>query len=347
MKRNHLLAMNLAVSSLLVFLFVPVNAAQLMDKTESHIHDHLALVDYKTPRAQFMDKVPVTMVTCEEGFELIMKKSNGAPACVKPSTVAILIERGWGIHVLPDYENGDNNSDMLKTDKGEFAIKTETVTYFENYTGYLAMPDTNEENLPGVILIHEAWGLNDNMKEMAEELASYGYMALAVNLYGTDAATTIDEGRQLMSSYDPEKGVDNMSGAVDYLQANYGVQKVGSIGWCFGGGQSLELALNNSDMDATVIYYGRLTTDPERLSSISWPVLGIFAGLDTGITPESVNEFEKALDELGIQNEIHIYPNVNHAFANPSGDRYAPEETKDAWAKTLAFFEVTLKNASG
>ncbi len=344
MKRNHLLVMNLAVSSLLVFLFVPVNAAQLIDNTESHIHYHLALVDYKTPRAQFMDKVPVTMVTCEEGFELIMKKSSGTPACVRPSTVAVLIERGWGIHILPDYENKDNNSDLLKTDKGEFTVMTETVTYFENYTGYLAMPDTDEENLPGVILIHEVWGLNDNMKEMAEELASHGYVALAVNLYGTDAATTIDEGRQLMSSYYPQKGVDNMSGAVDYLQENYGVQKIGSIGWCFGGGQSLELALNNPNMDATVIYYGRLTTDQERLSSISWPILGIFAGLDTGITPETVNEFEKALDDLGIQNEIHIYPNVNHAFANPYGERYAPEETKDAWEKTLAFFEATLKN---
>jgi carboxymethylenebutenolidase len=99
-------------------------------------------------------------------------------------------------------------------------------------------------------------------------------------------------------------------------------------------------------MDATVIYYGRLTSDPERLSSISWPVLGIFAGLDTGITAESVNEFEKTLNDLGIQNEIHIYPNVNHAFANPSGERYAPEETKDAWEKTLAFLEQTLKNTS-
>lgn len=343
MKRNHLLAMNLAVSSLLVFLFVPVNAVQLMDKTESHSHVHAVFVDYKSPRAQFMDKIPVTMVTCEEGFELIMKKTNGMPACVRPPTVAILIERGWGMHVLPDYEKGDDNSGLLKTGEGPYNVKTEDVTYFDDYVGYLAMPDTDEENLPGVILIHEWWGLNDNMKDMADELASHGYVALAVNLYGVEAAKTSDEARELTSSYDQQKGVENMSGAVEFLQTNYDVQKIGSIGWCFGGGQSLEIALNNSDIDATVIYYGRLTTDPERLSTISWPILGIFAGLDTGIPVETVQEFEKTLDDLGIQNEIHIYPNVNHAFANPSGDRYAPEETKDAWAKTIAFLDETLK----
>jgi carboxymethylenebutenolidase len=322
-------------------LFVPVNAVQPIDKTESHVHDHI-LIDYKSPRAQFLDKVPLNMITCGEGFELIMKKTSGMPACVKISTVEALIERGWGVHVLPDYENGNNNSEMLKTGTGSFAVKTQSVTYFENYTGYLAMPDA-EGIFPGIIVIHELWGLNDNMKDMAEELASHGYVALAVNLYGAEAATTSEEGRQMMSAYDLQKGIENMNGAIAYLEENHGVQKVGSIGWCFGGGQSLELALNNRNMDATVIYYGRLTTDQERLSSISWPVLGIFAGLDTGITMETVKEFEKALDEIGIQNEIYIYPNVNHAFANPSGQRYAPEETKDAWEKTLAFLSSTLK----
>jgi carboxymethylenebutenolidase len=96
-------------------------------------------------------------------------------------------------------------------------------------------------------------------------------------------------------------------------------------------------------MDATVIYYGSITSDKEKLGSISWPVLGIFAGLDQGIPPSSVEEFEKSLDELGVQNEIHVYPDVDHAFANPSGERYAPEETKDAWQKTLDFLESTLR----
>ena len=95
-------------------------------------------------------------------------------------------------------------------------------------------------------------------------------------------------------------------------------------------------------MDATVIYYGSLVTEQESLSSIKWPVLGIFAELDQGIPVESVNSFESSLDDLNIPNEIHIYPGVNHAFANPSGDRYAPDESKDAWQKTLEFLESNL-----
>ena len=108
-------------------------------------------------------------------------------------------------------------------------------------------------------------------------------------------------------------------------------------------GQSLNLALNNDDMDATVIYYGSLVTEPETLSSINWPMLGIFAELDQGISPEQVNEFESALNELEIPNEIHIYPDVNHAFANPSGERYAPDASMDAWQKTIEFFELNLR----
>jgi carboxymethylenebutenolidase len=336
--------MNLAVSSLLVLLFIPVNAVQLMDKTESHNHDHAIFVDYKSPRAQFMDKIPVTMVTCDEGFELIMKKTNGMPACVKPSTAAILIERGWGVHVLPDYVSGNNNSELFNK-SGPYEVITEEVNYFENYDGYLATPDAEEAtSFPGIILIHENRGLNQNIKDMAEELASHGYVALAVDLFGVEAATTADEARQLSASYDPQKGLENMNAAVQFLKER-GVQKIASIGWCFGGGQSLELALSNNEMDATIIYYGRLVTEPERLSTITWPVLGIFAGLDTGIPPERVHEFEDALNELGIQNEIHIYPNVNHAFANPSGERHAPEETRDAWEKTLTFLSDTLKES--
>jgi carboxymethylenebutenolidase len=96
-------------------------------------------------------------------------------------------------------------------------------------------------------------------------------------------------------------------------------------------------------MDATVIYYGQLVSDQDQLSSINWPVLGIFAELDQGITEDSVNAFESSLNELGIENEIHIYPGVDHAFANPTGERYAPVESEDAWKKTLEFLNNNLK----
>jgi carboxymethylenebutenolidase len=270
-----------------------------------------------------------------------MKKSNGMPACVKPSSVSKLIERGWGVHILPDYvKNENNNSEMISG--GTFSILTEDVNYSDDVLGFLARPDI-PGSYPGIVMIHEWWGLNENIKQMARDLASHGYIVLAVDLYGKEAATTADEARQLMASYNLENGIANMNDATNFLLENYQVNKLGSIGWCFGGGQSLNLALNNENMDSTVIYYGQLNTDESQLSSIKWPVLGIFAGLDQGIPVETVHEFETALDNLGIKNEIYIYPNVTHAFANPSGMSYAPDETKDAWEKTIRFLDENLK----
>ena len=307
----------------------------------SQVYDYVYGIAYfPPPLKQIQDGTDPSDVTCTEGLELVMKFSNGQPACVKPSSVEKLIERGWAIHVLPDYEKNDNNnSEIFAT--GDLEVETTDVSYFGNSNGYLAKP-VADGDYPGVIMIHEWWGLNDNIKEMAEKLASHGYVVFAVDLYDGQVGTTADEARQLRSSFDQTQWTDNMKTAVSYLEENHSPSSLGSIGWCFGGGQSLNLALNNENMDATVIYYGQLVTDTEELSKINWPILGIFAELDSGIPPEAVNEFESALNEVKIENNITIYPGVNHAFANPSGDRYAPAESKDAWQKTLKFFEDNL-----
>ncbi|MFB5645758.1 MAG: dienelactone hydrolase family protein, partial [Nitrosopumilaceae archaeon] len=295
---------------------------------------------FPPPLKQMSQGTSPENVTCTEGLELVLKKSNGLPACVKPSSVEKLIERGWAIHVLPDYNPQNNNSEIFE--EGKYEVKSEFVNYFEDTEGYLARP-IMDGDFPGIVMIHEWWGLNENIKEMAEKLASHGYVVLAVDLYNGKVATTADEARQYIGSFDSEVGVENMNSAASYLLENNESEKLASIGWCFGGGQSLNLALSNDDMDATVIYYGQLVSDTESLSSIKWPVLGIFAELDNGIPPEKVREFEDALNKLEISNEIHIYSGVNHAFANPSGDRYAPEESKDAWQKTLEFLNANLK----
>lgn len=293
-----------------------------------------------SPKQQIHNGIEPINVTCTEGLQLVLKKLDGMPACVKPTSVEPLINRGWAIHVLPDItEDEKTNSEMLNTSQKKVIV--ETVNYFNGVKGFLAKPD-GSGTYPGIIMIHEWWGLNDNIKQTAKDLAAEGYIVLAVDLYGTEAATTTDKARQLVSSYNLERGIANMNGAVEYLEENYNIKKVASIGWCFGGAQSLNLALNNPEMDATVIYYGRLTSDQLQLSKINWPVLGIFAELDQGIPPSSVNAFESSLNELGISNEIHIYPGVDHAFANPSGANYAPQETQDAWKKTLFFLDTNL-----
>lgn len=298
------------------------------------------IAHFPPPLKQISQGVELSHVTCTEGKTIVLKQSNGLPACVNPSSIEKLILRGWAIHILPDYSNENNNSEIFNL--GEFMTESEIIAYFGDTMGYLAKPSI-DGNFPGIVMIHEWWGLNDNIKEMADKLASHGYVVLAVDLYDGDVATTSEQARELITSFDSSQGIKNMNSATAFLNENYSLEKIGSIGWCFGGGQSLNLALNSDDVDATVIYYGNLVTDTEELSSIHWPILGIFAELDKGITIETVNAFESSLNELEIENEITIYPGVDHAFANPSGERYAPDESKDAWGKTIAFFESNLK----
>ncbi len=223
-----------------------------------------------------------------------------------------------------------------------------TVNYHGDAAGYLVYPENaTESELPGVVMIHEWWGLNQNIKNMAEQLAKEGYAVLAVDLYNGQVATESSQAGMLASSVreNPQLAIENLNAAVEHLSSLQSVNgsRMASLGWCFGGGQSLQLALNTEQpLAATVIYYGNLVTNQTELSVISWPVLGIFGSEDQGIPVETVNQFEAALDANNITNEIHIYEGVGHAFANPSGNNYAPEQTADAWAKTLDFLERNL-----
>jgi carboxymethylenebutenolidase len=199
------------------------------------------------------------------------------------------------------------------------------------------------EKLPAIIMIHENRGLNDNIKSTADILAKQGYVVLAVDLFQGQVTDNPDRARELSSAVrnNPSVAVENMKSAVSYLSSlqNVNASRIASIGWCFGGGQSLQLALNSEDhpLAASIIYYGQVVNDTRELSKIKWPVLGIFGDQDQAISVDSVTAFERALNETGVTNEIYMYPGVGHAFANPSNDNYAPQETADAWKKTLAF----------
>lgn len=210
--------------------------------------------------------------------------------------------------------------------------------------GYLSQPKGAEGPIPGIIVIHEWWGLNDNIRSMTDQLAGQGYRALAVDLYDGKSASTPDEAQTLMRAA-MERSRDlteNLMQAYAYLSDKG--QNVGTIGWCFGGGWSLATALALPDeIDATVIYYGRLVTDESELQKLQMPILGFFGADDNGIPVDSVHAFESALHSLGKDATIIVYPGAAHAFANPSGTNYKPEPAKDAWTKTLAFFAKNLK----
>jgi len=212
--------------------------------------------------------------------------------------------------------------------------------------GFLARPQAAKGPLPGLIVIHEWWGLNDNIRSMAKRLAGEGYAALAVDLYGGQTADNPDRAKELMGAAmgNTAANLENLRQAYDYLKTQQKAPKVGVIGWCFGGGWSLQTALLLPDrIAATVIYYGRLETDKAKLAPLKMPVIGFFGGKDQGITPASVREFEKAMKELGKNVEVHIYENANHAFANPSGGNYDAAAAKDAWERTTKFLAKNLK----
>jgi carboxymethylenebutenolidase len=234
-------------------------------------------------------------------------------------------------------------------------LENKTVNYFDQAKGYLVYPITSNENksniinkndrLPAVIMIHENKGLNDNIKNMANLLARNGYVVLAVDLFKGEVTTDRNRSSELTQYVRDNQDIAtaNLKSAVKYLSSlpNVNAEKIVSFGWCFGGAQSLQLALNSQDhpLAATIIYYGRLVTDNATLANIKWPVLGIFGDQDRSIQVETVKAFESALNSIGIPNEIYIYKGVGHAFANPSGENYAPKETQDAWQKTLSFLE--------
>jgi carboxymethylenebutenolidase len=225
------------------------------------------------------------------------------------------------------------------------AITTERTT-IDGTPGYLARPAAEGE-YPAVVMIHEWWGLNENIEHMAEILAGHGYVVFAVDLYDGEVARNSSAAGRLSGQVreNPDVAVSKMSRAVSGLRAREDTtEQVASLGWCFGGGQSLQLSLSEADLNATVIYYGTLTTDASTLRRIDGPVLGVFGAEDQVVGIENVREFNRTLGDLGVEREIHVYEGAGHAFANPSGESFRPGATRDAWSKTLRFLDEELQD---
>lgn len=215
-----------------------------------------------------------------------------------------------------------------------------------NLLGFLAMPGDAAEPLPGLIVIHEWWGLNDNIKTMTRRLAAEGYVALAVDLYEGSTADTPEKAQKLMAAVvnNPDAARANLKQAYDYLDKYALAPRVGSIGWALGGGWSLQTALMLPDnLDAMVMYYGQIVGTEPELATLSMPMLGFFAGLDESIPVKDVQKFRQTLFKLGKPVEMLIYPNAKHAFADPTGANYDEQAANDSWQKTLTFLAENLK----
>jgi carboxymethylenebutenolidase len=198
---------------------------------------------------------------------------------------------------------------------------------------------------PGIVVIHEWWGLNDWVKEQASKLSDQGYVALAIDLYRGKVATTPDEAHEIMRGVPEDRAARDLHAAVEFLKSQSNVKKdrIASIGWCMGGGYSFDVALEEPALTADVINYGHLATDPESLKKINASILGIFGGQDRGISADDAKKFEQSMKQLGKKVEIVIYPDAGHAFENPNNKNgYRAGDAADAWKRTVKFLADTL-----
>lgn len=232
----------------------------------------------------------------------------------------------------------------------ERAVVAERLPYAEvddslSY-GHFVFPSDMVDPLPALLVVHEWWGLNDGVRALADRLAAEGYIVLAVDLFGGEVAETPDQARQLMMEVleNPAAAEENMRQAYQFVRDTAGAPRIASIGWCFGGTWALNAAMMfPEDLDAAVIYYGQVGSDVEQLAPLQMPIMGHFAEDDRSIPLETVENFTQALESAGVVHDIRIYPDVEHAFANPSGNRYDPEAAELAWERSLAFLQFHLR----
>ena len=218
----------------------------------------------------------------------------------------------------------------------------------ETVSGYLAAPGGTGKK-PGLVVIHEWWGLNDWVKTKADDFAKQGYIAIAPDLYRGKVATDGDTAHQLMRGMPDDRSLRDMKAAVAYLKARPDVDpsKIAVIGWCMGGGLALNLAVAEPTLAGAVIYYGHLMTEPATIASLRVPLLGNFGGKDQGISPSDVKAFEAEAKKDGKSVDFKIYPDAGHAFASSKDPSvYRAADAADANARADAFLKkVLLKGA--
>lgn len=191
----------------------------------------------------------------------------------------------------------------------------------------------------GIVLVHEWWGLTQGMKEIADEFARQGYRAIAVDLYDGQVTEQREVAGKLMQALDKTAAVKKIDAAVNAL----GTSKVGTIGWCMGGGLALRAALSQpAKVSAAVNVYGETVEDPSLLRTLKAQVLGIFAEKDGWITKPMAQRFHHALDEAGVDHIVKIFDGVDHAFMNPKGANHDPKAAAEAWKIISDFFAKHL-----
>ena len=228
-------------------------------------------------------------------------------------------------------------------------LQTERVTFpgaVGEVQGYLARPADADGALAGVVVIHENRGLNPHIEDVARRVALEGFVALAPDFLSPQGGTPEDEdqARDMIGELDQEQTVQNALAAVDFLEAHEATtDRVGVVGFCWGGALANEVAVNSANVDAVVPFYGRQPASGDA-SKIQAPLLLHYAGLDDRINA-GIPEYEQALQDAGVDYTIHMYEGANHAFHNNTSEaRYDPQAAELAWSRTIDFFKQHLSD---
>ncbi|MCB8944210.1 MAG: dienelactone hydrolase family protein [Ardenticatenaceae bacterium] len=231
---------------------------------------------------------------------------------------------------------------LFGAETADFTNTTYTDANGSQLLGYLALPDGPGPH-PGVLLIHEWWGLNEGITIMADALAEEGYVVFAPDAYRGEVTAVFPRALYLRLSTSEEQVFADVDSGLAYLRSldSVDTERIASMGFCFGGGQSLQLGLRQAEnLAMTIIYYGAVVTEPEMLRPLveAQPVLGVFAAEDQQIFVEDVLEFEAALTSLNIENQITIYPDVGHGFINEENFNQ-PGTAGSAWQEAVTFLD--------
>jgi carboxymethylenebutenolidase len=211
-----------------------------------------------------------------------------------------------------------------------------------NTSGYLATPSSGKG--AGVLVIQEWWGLVDHIKRVCDRFAAEGFSALAPDMYHGKTASEPDAAGKLFMALNIAQAEKDLRGAAKFLAEHSSTAKIGVVGFCMGGQLALFAATLNSNVGACVDFYGIHPNVKPDYSKLSGPVLGLFAEKDGFVTPQAARDLDAAIKKAGKQSEIHIYPNVDHAFFNDDNTAaYNKSAAEDAWKRTLGFFKSNLK----
>ncbi len=257
--------------------------------------------------------------------------------------VLIVLVLGAGGLALYDSQAGEDSAAV-----SNITFEAEDGTLIN---GYLALPDVEGQNAPypAVLMVHEWWGLNAEITEMADLLAEQGYVVLAPDTYRGKVATSVPGALTLRLSADTERVNADMRAAFAFLAAHEQVDagRIGVMGFCYGGGVALRHGIDNPRVSAVVNLYGDTVDDPQALGALlesQTPVLGVFGELDAQIPLTEVEAFRVTLEEAGLPHFVIVYGEVGHAFVNPETIQ-EPGSAQDAWLRILRFLEENLKQA--